>query len=190
MSDLPRPSLRDHARDAVRRQIAATAVELFDERGFANVTIEDIVTAAGTSPRTFHRYFSAKEETVLIDAETHGTQVRDALERQDLADPWAALRGSLEPLVRNTAHDDGRSLRGMRVMLSAPTLRARNLQKHREWAEFLIPALGQSDLARARALVFGALSCFDAALETWVEQDGVEPLATILNRAFDAVGYR
>jgi hypothetical protein len=81
----------------------------------------------------------------------------------------------------------------MRVLLSTPSLRARSMQKHRDWADALVPILRAADdldETEARALVLCALSCFDAALEEWVGHDGARPLGEILDRAFRAVGYR
>jgi hypothetical protein len=65
------------------------------------------------------------------------------------------------------------------------------MQKHRDWADTLVPILRAArplDETEARALVLSALSCFDAALEEWVGHDGARPLAEILDRAFRAVG--
>ncbi|MCW2935504.1 MAG: transcriptional regulator, tetR family [Actinomycetia bacterium] len=190
MDDTPPLTLREHAREAVRRQIARTAIDLFEERGVEDVTVDDIVTAAGTSARTFHRYFTAKEETVLVDSAAHGRLVADALGRQAGSDPWAALRQSLQPLVDAA---DTEVLRTTRVLLSTPSLRARSMQKHRDWADVLVPILRVADRldeTEARALVLSALSCFDVALEEWTSHAGARPLGEILDRAFRAVGYR
>lgn len=50
---------------ATRDTIVETAVRLFVERGFDDVTIASIATAAGVSERTVYRYFPAKEDLVL-----------------------------------------------------------------------------------------------------------------------------
>jgi AcrR family transcriptional regulator len=174
----------------VRRQIARTAIDLFEARGVGDVTVDDIVRAAGTSARIFHRYFTAKEETVLVDSAAHGRLVADALAGQPAGDPWSALRQSLRPLADAA---DAEARRTTRVLLSTPSLRARSMQKHRDWADTLIPvlrasrALGETE---ARALVLSALSCFDAALEEWAGHDDAPSLSEILDRAFLAVGYR
>jgi AcrR family transcriptional regulator len=190
MDDTTPLTLREHAREAVRRQIAQTAIGLFEAHGVDNVTVDDIVTAAGTSARTFHRYFTAKEETVLVDSAAHGRLVADALAQQSASDSWSALRQSLQPL---TDAADASALRATRVLLSTPSLRARSMQKHRDWAGTLVPILRsahQLDETEARALVLSALSCFDAALEEWTDHDGARPLSEILDRAFQAVGYQ
>jgi len=44
-----------------RREILAIAADLFAERGFANVTVDDIGEAAGVSGPALYHHFSAKE---------------------------------------------------------------------------------------------------------------------------------
>jgi AcrR family transcriptional regulator len=193
MAETTRSPLRQFAHDAARRKIAETAVDLFAERGFAKVTVGDIVQEAGTSARTFHRHFASKEDTVLIDAAAHGELVRTELERCEDPDPWSALRQALRPLAQLTESDGGRALRAMGVLLSTDSLRARSVQKHQQWTQFLIPALRTGrklDETQARALVLSALACFDAALEEWTAHGGERPLEDLLDQAFRAVGYR
>jgi AcrR family transcriptional regulator len=55
---MPRPRL-DHVRKA---QILSAAAEVMSERGYANVRLADIATAAGTSPAAILYWFSGKDE--------------------------------------------------------------------------------------------------------------------------------
>jgi AcrR family transcriptional regulator len=96
---VPRGTRAGDRHDQGQARLAQTAIDLFEARGVDDVTVDDIVTAAGTSARTFHRYFTAKEETVLADSAAHGRLVADAPARQSARDPWSALRQSLQPLT-------------------------------------------------------------------------------------------
>lgn len=58
------PGLRERKRTALERSLADTAYALVAERGFAAVTVDDIVGVAGVSRRTFSNYYSCKEEAV------------------------------------------------------------------------------------------------------------------------------
>ncbi|MGZ8745904.1 MAG: TetR family transcriptional regulator, partial [Mycobacterium sp.] len=58
-------ALSERRRRLLRDEVGRVAILLFVEHGFDNVTVDDIAVAAGTSPRTFFRYFPTKDEVVL-----------------------------------------------------------------------------------------------------------------------------
>lgn len=59
--------LRERKKAAAMRRIQHEAVRLFRERGFDQVTVEEIAEAAEASPSTIYRYFGTKEGLVLHD---------------------------------------------------------------------------------------------------------------------------
>src|SRR3954447_2281333 len=46
-------------------RLQAAALELFEERGFEQTTVEDIATRAGLTKRTFFRHFADKREVLF-----------------------------------------------------------------------------------------------------------------------------
>lgn len=58
------PGLRETKRLKTERRLAAIAYALVNERGFAHVTVDDIVAEAHVSRRTFSNYYACKEEAV------------------------------------------------------------------------------------------------------------------------------
>ncbi len=184
---------RDVARQAVRAQIASVAIDLFAEKGFEAVTVEQIATTAGISPRTFHRYFASKEDVVIGDTLTTGAAFRDAVAQNISTMSGAeAIRAALRELLRAyRPQDDGpEDKRTMRLLLDTPSLRARSLEKHLAWEKQIAPLIargsGSDDLLRARTLARGLLCAFDIALEQWAEESEERSASDLLDIAFEA----
>jgi hypothetical protein len=166
-----RLDLRQTARDAVRAEVRDRAMDLFAKRGFEET----------------------KEDVALGDGERWGEQVVQALAQQpEDADPWQAMRDAMQFLVDGATAEPERALRDMRVIMSAPSLRARNTEKHLEWARMLAPAAEQrvggdrkTRRLRAQVLVHGSIMCLDVAFAEWVTSDGRTSLNDLLDTAFN-----
>ena len=63
----PPAGLRERKKLKTRQTIRREAFRLFDERGYADTTIEQIADAADISPSTFFRYFPSKESVLLAN---------------------------------------------------------------------------------------------------------------------------
>lgn len=65
----PAPPLDRRARNkaATRRALRQATLELASERGFADVTVEQITARADVSTRTFFNYFDTKEDAAVIE---------------------------------------------------------------------------------------------------------------------------
>ena len=64
---------------ASRKHILNTAMELTVDRGFAQVSIQDICQKAGVSTGAFYHYFKSKEEIVLAWYEGSDARYRDEI---------------------------------------------------------------------------------------------------------------
>ncbi|MDN6487490.1 MAG: TetR/AcrR family transcriptional regulator, partial [Ancrocorticia sp.] len=73
------PGLRERKRRATIQSIQETALDLFDERGFGQVSVEEIAAAADVSPSSVYRYFGTKEGIILADQ-------FDSLTHEDLSE--------------------------------------------------------------------------------------------------------
>ncbi|GAA2624077.1 MULTISPECIES: TetR/AcrR family transcriptional regulator [Streptomyces] len=67
--------LRESKKLRTRMQLAATALELFLERGFDAVSVADVAAAAEVSKPTLFRYFPTKEDLLLDRFADHQDEV-------------------------------------------------------------------------------------------------------------------
>lgn len=88
---LPASSLLQRARetrsDMMISQIEALALDMFVERGFDIVTVEEIAAAAQISPRTFYRYFPLKEDVLQVRIHRRAEALKDALAQRPKDEP-------------------------------------------------------------------------------------------------------
>jgi AcrR family transcriptional regulator len=87
---------RDRKKQATRQALRSAALRLVAERGFANVTIEDITEVADVAPRTFFNYFPSKESAVIgADPERVALMRSSLIGRPSTESPIEALRAVL-----------------------------------------------------------------------------------------------
>ena len=83
--------------EMMAQEVEAVAFARFEERGFGEVTVEEIASAAGISVRTFYRYFSSKEDILQLRIDRRTAALNEALEAgSDEDSPMTALRIALE----------------------------------------------------------------------------------------------
>jgi AcrR family transcriptional regulator len=77
-------------------EIEAVALRMFEARGFGEVTVDDIAAVAQISPRTFYRYFPAKEDVLQVRIAQRSEALRAALAARPADEkPLHALRLAL-----------------------------------------------------------------------------------------------
>ena len=77
------PDLRSRKRLAMRLGISVAATQLFLERGFDNVTVDEIAAAADVGRMTVFNHFPRKED-MFFDRDEEGRELlRDALRERD-----------------------------------------------------------------------------------------------------------
>jgi len=188
---------RARARQAMRVQVAAIAVELIMAKGYDETTVDDICAAAEISRSTFFRYFPTKEDALFGLTDDAGERLLAALAARPSGEaPWVAMRRALDPRLEEIAAG-GEHARGLaRLIANTPALAARHRDKNALWHEVLRPEIARRlgvDPAvaadpRPAAVIGAALSCLDAALVAWTSSEQEQPLSEILDRAMGSVG--
>jgi AcrR family transcriptional regulator len=197
----PLASLRERKKLATRRVIRRAALELFAERGFSHVTVEDIAAAAEVSPRTFFNYFPSKE-AVLFGGDpgraeelrarlVHDLPGRSALEvlRAVLVDRAGRIAAELAELGGDPAHWAAQ----MKAVQADPQLRAAQAahmaQVESSFASALAERLG-TDPGRdpyPLLLASAATAVLRTTMEFWAAGGGTVPLQQLAAAAFGAL---
>src|SRR5437868_1280224 len=72
-------TLWDQKKAKTRDDFVRAALVLFRRQGFERTTVDEISAAAGSSPRTFFRYFGAKEDILFDDLADHLAFLRERM---------------------------------------------------------------------------------------------------------------
>ena len=121
--------LRERKKLETRQALVRAALELFAERGVEATTVEDIADAVNVSPRTFHRYFTAKEDVLFADSAARRERFARFLSSRPDDEPLLdTLRAAAHDLVESFLVEPADERRRMRLVLESDTLRARSLQ--------------------------------------------------------------
>jgi AcrR family transcriptional regulator len=185
-------TLQTARRDYTAREISRAAMQLFAERGFDAVTVEQIATQAGISARTFFRYFPTKEDVVF----RYQNHLQDRLviafdARPAEEGPVTALRNAYVATSRVMPEDRDDVVLLGRFLEGSRGLKARSHGQHAVDREALIAALSarlgrhprKREIAETIASAMGAAA--STAFHRWVASGGrgdpSETVATALD---------
>jgi AcrR family transcriptional regulator len=197
----PALSLRERKKLATRRGIRRVALDLIAERGFSQVTVEDIAAAADVSPRTFFNYFPSKE-AVLFGADPGRAAESRARLIHDLPGhtALAVLRVVLADQARIFADeiaelggDPARWARQMKAAQADPQLRAAQAAHMAKVESGFALALAErlgTDPERdpyPMVLASAATGILRATMSFWAATGGAMPLDQLTDAAFQAL---
>ena len=173
----PMSDLRQRRHRETRRQLVDAALGLFDERGYASVTMGDIADAAGVSRRTLYRHFPTKERIVL-DLPVEWTAVWDETVAGLPADTSAL--DAVEEITRTIAgrldQERDRMRRVWRVVEATPALEPAFLA-NRAWTERILALMADPrrgpvvPSARSLTIAGAYLGAIDVAMAHWAAGD-------------------
>lgn len=185
--------VRARKRRQVRQHIEDCALRAFSERGFDQVTVEQVCVAAGVSPATFYRYFGAKDEVVFAYRDDFLEALRNAITGAGgEPSPVAQLRGVLMRFAGYLQSQAGTLAMRDQIVLHHPGLFARTLAVQRDWESELAEGLARvrrvpsSDLLCQLHAAIG-LAVLRVALRQW-RAGQVRSLPAATSRVLAAVG--
>lgn len=120
--------LRERKKAATRAALATAANRLAVEHGVEHVTVEAIAAAADVSPRTFHNYFSSREEAIVASVIDWGDGLTRQLAERPAGEPiWDSLQGVVLDSLRGASIDPARMIAQIEMVLAHPNVIASQL---------------------------------------------------------------
>jgi TetR/AcrR family transcriptional regulator, regulator of mycofactocin system len=158
-------------------ELEGVALRMFEERGFAEVKVEEIAAQAQISVRTFYRYFPTKDDVLQVLIGRRSRALRDALSARPSDEPLLhSFRLAVEEAY--SAEDPDLLRCWINVIRSTPSV-LRNviggihLNGGRVIAEFMGSRLGQPSSAFVPAmLAAAAMGVIQAAQTRWFFEGG------------------
>lgn len=189
------PGLRERKKRETRLALSHAAVRLVVERGWDNVSVEDIAAEANVSERTFRNYFGSKAEAVVATHVERGRRTAEALRERPAGEPlWdavvAAVLQQFEVPAGSESRAAGRSL-GLQRLLAEPAVQQEVLRAHATAQDELTAAIAERIGTRADDLypqVFASVvsAALGMALTRW-SLDPAGPINSLLEEIFDQI---
>ena len=179
-------------RSTSRHQITDVAIALFAERGFDEVSVDDVAEAAGIARRTLFRYYPSKNAIPWGDFDTHLQHLRRLLATVDAGVPMEqALRDALSAF--NTFDDSElpRHRLRMQVILRTTELQAYSMTMYAGWREVIAEFVAarcksKPDNLVPQTVAWALLAVSLSAYEHWLADESVS-LTQALADAFDVI---
>ncbi len=150
-------------------------MDLFTEKGFDETTVEDIAAAAGTSRRSFFRYFESKSDLMAQPIVNYGASLADAIRNCPQSySPAEVLRHTLLTVATHSAANP-RSRQVMQIGATYPAARQAQIARFAQVQDEIALAFAERFKGRAKdrttARVFAALthSLLGVIFQNWFE---------------------
>lgn len=184
---------REGKKARTREAVFRAAVELAERDGFDQTSVDDIARAADISPRTFFRYFPAKDHVMFPYHADYVARFRDILRAAPAGNAMAAVRAALGEMADAYTSARADHVRLARIISSSPALVAASVVRDSDWETAIAAAFlgrGRKSAARSRdaalraGIVMGAVS---AVMRAWYAADGKGDLRAMGAAALDLV---
>jgi len=190
-----RLGLRERKKQRTHDDLQRVALQLFTERGYHDVTIEEIAAEVDVSPRTFYRYFASKEDVVLGSVPEMLDLTRDALAARPRNEPiMESIRTVTLDLVAEFASDVEANRLRTGIVAASPELQQRSAERQPIMEAVLVPFVAErmgmdpeQDLA-PQIVVSCTVAATRVAIDRWIAHGSDQSLTDSLDRALALIG--
>jgi len=192
--------LRERKRRQTRAALSLAAIRLCVQRGWEDVTVDDIAAAANVSPRTFRNYFSTKAEAVAAGHLERMLSIADGLRARPAKEPlWTAIANAVAaqfepPAQKGEALQDAkRWLERIQFILREPAIHGEVLKASAASQIKLAEVIAERAGARRAQDLYPqvAASVVTAVVGTvvdrWLRDGPSGSIAPLLRKAFELV---
>jgi AcrR family transcriptional regulator len=173
------------------QRIYDTAIGLFQQDGFEQVTVGQIAAGAGVSVPTFYAHYQSKEHLVMQLPTADDVAALLATQPAELAVGERIRRAA--PLFFAQWDMDSQLVR-WRIIATTPSLRRRAAEFERATAELVTDAIpstpGTASSQSATVLVNAYLAAFTSGVLAWADNNGERKIEELVDEAFDALENR
>jgi len=184
--------LRERKKAETRDALASAALRLADALGPDRVTVEEIATAAGVSPRTFFNYFASKEDAIVGSSESSAARIVQELAARPLDEPPIdALRAAIHASADHLEADPDDWIIRHRLVGRFPALGVRYAARLAAVEHELVLEVARRTKLDATvdtypaALVSAGLAAARVALTAWQARDRRASLPALFDEVFD-----
>ncbi|WP_283136342.1 TetR family transcriptional regulator [Rhizohabitans arisaemae] len=192
--------LRERKKRETRLALSSATIRLCVERGWDNVTVEDIAAAANVSVRTFRNYFSNKAEAVAARHLDRMRAIADELRARPSGEPlWESIaiaaraQFGLGAEADDEAPGADRWRDGLRLMLAEPALQGELAKANAAAQDELVQAIAERTgtdpvhdvYPELVAAVVGAGSA--VAITRWLRTGSAGSIEVALREVFERI---
>lgn len=173
--------------EATHRRIYATALALFEDFGYEQVSVSQIAKRADVSVPTFYAHYPSKEHIVMAPPTVDEVGALLATQPDGLLVGERVLQANLRWIALMPAHEYDELLARWRIIAATPTLRTRVAEFERATAGMILQNLPSPPDTAQVVRATAALAATTAALLAWADGDGERPLQALFDETFRAL---
>ncbi|MEY2567078.1 MAG: hypothetical protein QOE35_1607 [Actinomycetota bacterium] len=188
------PRLRESTRRDTRTRVEAAAMDLFERKGYAGTTVEEIASAAEISVRTLYRYFPSKDALIWNRFDPALQGMLDAFRRRDrTGPPFESLQQAMAEGADAVDEISDVLLHIWQLAADDPSLAAASIQEILRWrAAFMAEIAEQAGLPihdrRVQLIAISLHAALTAGVAQWRASGGHGRLADEVRRAIVELG--
>ena len=168
--------------DVNSAQVVADVLALIAERGYDDVTVDDLAAATGLSRSTFFRRFGSKDDVVFADHDRLLTQLTEFLAQTTL-EPATALHDAARLFLDYHIGRRELTIACQDIIRANPALRDRELllipRYERAFAEYVAHAYPDAPGWAVSATAAGVVAVHNSVVRSWLKDPKVDAPAEL-----------